>query len=572
MLRRKSTADCIKDSFKGTESDYPLHASICKDDLSTLREVLGSPEASYLLTTGDGCWGTPLHVAIYLDNIEAVNLLLQAGVDVAADSPVHKHRLSPLAFAAGVGNHRLLWRLWNHLRSQPEANSIPNVDSCLYQASINGQIPILRALLGWWDWTVEAKNEALFWAARSWKVYSVELLTSELSFTQEPLDKALGFAVDFKPLLGDETTIDYNGDDYLQQQLLIAHLVDTGADSNAAIDRQPIIVTAARHINLVGALKVLLEKRANPNATDHRGRTALHFLGSPATIHQNGPAVRLNQTGVRLLLGHGASILRGDDESGATPLHAATFGADINMLQLYLSSCPAEERRKTMRIKNKYGETLLHYAAVGAKSDIAEFLISQGLDVNGTNTNGWTPLHCALTPASQGSQVNGLAKSISDALKLAELLLSHGADPLAVTAEGWTPLHCLAIFAGRKKSHTKLAQFVHDLARRGVGIHSRATFIFWNELGDKEPKYYYWGHEVEQSIADPGSSGASVRFGYTALHFAAAHGSMSLAKALLELGADPLSKDARGNTAIKVATQSSLIDDFPGTRQAMVKL
>jgi ankyrin repeat protein len=225
-----------------------------------------------------------------------------------------------------------------------------------------------------------------------------------------------------------------------------------------------------------------------------------------------------------------------------------------------------------MRIKNKYGETLLHYAAVGAKSDIAEFLISQGLDVNGTNTNGWTPLHCALTPASQGSQVNGLAKSISDALKLAELLLSHGADPLAVTAEGWTPLHCLAIFAGRKKSHTKLAQFVHDLARRGVGIHSRATFIFWNELGDKEPKYYYWGHEVEQSIADPGSSGASVRFGYTALHFAAAHGSMSLAKALLELGADPLSKDARGNTAIKVATQSSLIDDFPGTRQAMVKL
>ncbi|SPJ72818.1 uncharacterized protein FTOL_02547 [Fusarium torulosum] len=247
-----------------------------------LRRSARLPEASYLLTTGDGCWGTPLHVAIYLDNIEAVNLLLQTGVDVAANSPVHKQRLSPLAFVA-----------------------------------------------------------------------------------------------------------------------------------------QPIILTAARHINLVGALKVLLEKRANPNATDHRGKTALHFLGSPAAIHQSGPIVRINRTGVRLLLGHGASVLQGDDESGATLLHAAAFGADLNMLQLYLSSCPAEETRQTLRSKNKYGETLLHYAAAGAKSDIAELLISQGLDVNGTNTNGWTPLHCALTPASHGSQLNGLAKSIFDALKLA---------------------------------------------------------------------------------------------------------------------------------------------------------
>lgn len=572
MLRRKSTADCVKDSFRGTESDYPLHVSICKNDLSTLQEVLDSPEASYLLATGDGGWGTPLHVAIYLDNIEAVNLLLKAGVDVAANSPVHEQRLSPLALAASVGSQRLLWRLWSHLLSQSESENIPNVDSCLLQASINGQIPILRALLGWWEWTAEAKNEALFWAARSWKVYSAELLTSEVSFSQESLNKALGYAVHFKPLLGDEMPIDYNGDDYLEQQLLISHLVDVGADPNAIIDRQPITLTAARHINLVGALKVLLEKGANPNAAEHRGKTALHFLGSPAAINRSGPVVRMNEIGVRLLLGHGASVLQGDNESGATPLHAAAFGANLNILQLYLSSCPAEERRQTLRVKNKYVETLLHYAAAGAKCDIAEFLISQGLDVNDTNSNGWTPLHCALTPASQGSQVNGGAKSISDALKLAELLLSHGADPLAITAEGWTPLHCLAIFASRKKNHTQLIHFVHHLAQCGVDIHGRAIFIFWNELGDKEPKYYYWGHEVQESIRDPASSGATVRFGYTALHFAAAHGSMSLAKALLELGADPLSKDARGNTIIKIATHSSLIDDFPGTRETMVKL
>ncbi|CAJ0549794.1 Ff.00g034070.m01.CDS01 [Fusarium sp. VM40] len=328
MLRRKSTADCINDSFRGTESDYPLYNSICENDILTLQEVLGSPEASYLLQTGDGCWGTPLHVVIYLDNIEAVNLLLQAGVDVATNSSVNEQRLLPLALAARVGNQRLLWRLWNHLRSQSEPEDIPNVDSCPFQASINGQIPILRSLVGWWEWTAEAKNEALFWAARSWKAYSAELLTSELSFSQESLNKAFGLAVDFKPLLGDEMSIDYNGDDYLEQQLLISHLVDAGADSNVIVDRQPIILTAARHINLVGALKVLLEKGANPNATDQGGKTALHFLGSPAAIHQNGPAVRMNEIGVRLLLGHGASVLQGDDASGATPLHAAAFSAN----------------------------------------------------------------------------------------------------------------------------------------------------------------------------------------------------------------------------------------------------
>ncbi|KAG8668180.1 hypothetical protein FPOAC1_007557 [Fusarium poae] len=571
MLRRKSIAGRIKDTFRKAESDYPLHASICKNDLSTLQEVLSSPEVSYLLSAGDGCWGTPLHVAVYLDNIDSVNLLLQAGVDVAGDSSAHEHRLSPLALAARVGNQRLLWRLWQHLHSRTEARNIV-VNSCLFQASITGQVTILRALLAWKEWTTEAKNEALFWAARSWKAYSAEVLTSELSFSQDVLDRTLHCAVNFRTLFGDDFKLEYSGDDYVQQQLLIAHLVDVGANPNVTINVQPPIITAARHINLVGALKVLLDKGANPNGTDHRGKTALHFLGSPAALHQSGPVVRLNETAIRILLGQYPSVLCRDNESGASPLHAAAFGSNLNTLHLYLSSLPTEQRSEALRSKNNYDETLLHYAAAGAKCDIVEFLLSQGLDVNCINTNGWTPLHCALTPASRGSQLNGFAKSISEALKIAKILLFHGADPCAVTAEGWTPLHCLSLFAGRKKENTKLAQFVDEMINRGVDIHARATFIFWNELGNIEPKYYYWGHDVHASIRDPDISGATVRFGYTPLHFAAAHGSISMAKAILDHGADPLSKDVRGNTAIKIAVNSSLIDDFPSTRQAMVEL
>ncbi|RGP78640.1 ankyrin repeat [Fusarium longipes] len=571
MPGRKSISHRIKDTFRSAESDYPLHASICKNDLSTMQEVLGSPEAPYLLSTGDGRWGTPLHVAVYLDNIKAVNRLLQAGADVTAESSTYKHNLLPLALAVRVGNQRLLWRLWQHLNLQKDENE-KNVDLCLFQALINSQITVLRALLTWKEWTTEVKNEALLWAARSWKVYSAQLLTSEWSFCQDILDQALHCAVDFKPLLDDDFKLDYNGDDYLQQQLLIAHLVNVGANPNTIIDGRPPIIIAARHIDLVGAFKVLLDKGANPDATDHKGKTALHFLGSPTALHQCGPVVRLNETAIRILLEHKPSVLQSDNKCGANPLHAAAFGSNLDTLQSYLSSLPLEQRSQALGSKNNYDETLLHYASAGAKCDIVEFLLSQGLDVNGPTTNSWTPLHCALTPARRGSQLNGSAKSILEAVKISQLLLFHGADPHATTAEGWTPLHCLSLFGGKKKDDMELNQFVDSLIHRGVDVNARATFIFWNELGDIGPKYHYWGHEVYTSIQDPEASGAIVRFGYSPIHFAAANGNLTMAKTLLSHGADPLSKDERGNTAIKIAANSSLMDDLPSRKQAIVQL
>lgn len=117
--------------------------------------------------------------------------------------------------------------------------------------------------------------------------------------------------MDFRPLIGDDFKFDYNGDDYIQQQLLIAHLIDTGANTNAVINGQPPIITAARSISLVGALKVLLDKGANPDATDRRGKSALHFLGSPNALNRSGPVVRLNETAIRILLSHNASVSRG---------------------------------------------------------------------------------------------------------------------------------------------------------------------------------------------------------------------------------------------------------------------
>ncbi|KAM5351092.1 hypothetical protein ACJ41O_003815 [Fusarium nematophilum] len=218
MFKPKSKQANITDSFKNSESEFPLHASICNNNLATLQQLLNCPEAAYLLSTGDGFWGAPLHVAIYCDSLEAVDLLLEAGANVAAKSSARDDRMSPLALAAYVGNRRLLWRLWKHaVCPRDHTESIQNVDSCLIEAAMSGQVPILGALLDWYGdgWTVEAKNQALCWAARRWKLYSVEFLLSKLSFDQQALDRALEGAVDFKFPLDSETYIDYEGVDYL---------------------------------------------------------------------------------------------------------------------------------------------------------------------------------------------------------------------------------------------------------------------------------------------------------------------------------------------------------------------
>gem|GEM_PF-3439228 len=71
------------------------------------------------------------------------------------------------------------------------------------------------------------------------------------------------------------------------------------------------------------------------------------------------------------------------------------------------------------------GITLLHYAIGNVNSDIAEYLVSNGANVN-TKAKGITPLHLAV------------GKEKLDAVKL---LISNSADINAVNNDGATPLH-----------------------------------------------------------------------------------------------------------------------------------
>ncbi|KAL7765717.1 hypothetical protein ACKLNR_003633 [Fusarium oxysporum f. sp. zingiberi] len=502
-------------------------------------------------------------------------LIENAGADPLAPASGTDDRATALTIAGREGKQPFLYQLLNHIKPPQDSHVYNDLQYCFLESAAWGQVASVANLMDWCDgWTIETKQLALNCAAQRWKVYVAEFLISKAKYDQKALDSALSHAIDYKVYMNstNEYRIDYEGVDYFEQQQLTKLLIRTGANPNTSHFGMTLVIYTSRNINLIGALSVLLENGADPNTKDDKGRTALHHLGDAQSVCQGVRARRVNESGIRLLLGHKASVLL-KDQSGTTPIHKAAYGTNLRLLLLQLFTLPSgAERHEVILTTNKYGTTLLHYAAAGAKLDIIEYLVSQGLDVNRTNENGWTPLMCALVPTSSGFSDDGKAKAILNAIQAAQILLDHGADPLVTTAEGWTPLHALSLFITRDISRKVLAAIV-ELISRGVDLNARAIFPTATGRSHPPPPASYWGYTLHHMIQEPDKYGiALVRQGYTTLHFAAAKGSVGMAKALLANGADPSCRDATGNSAAKIAKYTWHLEGRVETRDEMLKL
>lgn len=122
------------------------------------------------------------------------------------------------------------------------------------------------------------------------------------------------------------------------------------------------------------------------------------------------------------------ALLASHNSDGWTPLHLAAFFGRVNLAAVLLERGADVNAVSTNQMQN----APLHAAVAGRKTEVVKLLVSQGANLNGRQTGGWTPLH--------GAAQNG-------DLEIVETLLVNGAHAHARADNNQSPLD-LAMLRG----------------------------------------------------------------------------------------------------------------------------
>ena len=215
-----------------------------------------------------------------------------------------------------------------------------------------------------------------------------------------------------------------------------------GADINVTlaiplpkeVDGQTVLMYAA-YMDQKEVVKALIAARADVNAVDNKGITALMY----ATISLSNSILDT----IKFLIEKGADV-NAKDSSGKTPLMWATSKglADISKLKVLVKA------GADVNARMKNGWTALMLAAGDYRKEIFEALVEMpGIDVNARTNNGKTAL---METARRG---------LIDPVKL---LLKKGADKEAVDKDGKTALD-MATEELKTATAKVIREYVHPL-------------------------------------------------------------------------------------------------------------
>ena len=215
------------------------------------------------------------------------------------------------------------------------------------------------------------------------------------------------------------------------------------------------------------AAKYLLEKGADESLKTTERKISLLSLASA------GGSV----AAIEMLLSHGCSIVSRDNERNTPLMHAARLGNTEVLKYLAQGADPL--------LQNKFGQGLLHFAALSNNAVTIEAVLSQNFDINARCTDlGLTPLLFCLINGkleaanyllAMGADENlkskdGLtvlsAATISGDVAVIEMLLERGHNPNSRDGCDETPL-MWAVRAGNKAAVEYLLPLTHESVVKG---------------------------------------------------------------------------------------------------------
>uniref|UniRef100_A0A0G4HI30 Uncharacterized protein n=1 Tax=Chromera velia CCMP2878 TaxID=1169474 RepID=A0A0G4HI30_9ALVE len=270
---------------------------------------------------------------------------------------------------------------------------------------------------------------------------------------------------------------------YERRADIVRFLVSQGANVNAEeMFKGYTALHRACYERRADIVRFLVSQGANVNAEEmFKGYTALH-----RACYERRADI------VRFLVSQGANVNAKDDQQAC-----AVYKGSMEIVDFLL------EKGADLKTRNLRGYSLLHEAALGNHSEMAEMLIDRGLEVNARDDHQISPLQLTRFFLKDGSlcdvdfavvlidrgadvnevNVNGLTMAMraagAAAVNLLKLVVDRGADVHAIDGGGRTALHYAAgwpmQYSGTRVSelqilHQRKRETAEFLVARGINV------------------------------------------------------------------------------------------------------